>query len=122
MPFIRKLSNTVGTRAFSWAMRRPIRDNQSGYRLVSRRLVEATLRSEEAGFELEVEQIVICLEHGYRLDRVPIRTICGDEGSHIRPLQHTVHFFRVVFATLRRYRPHPRVSRATRSPRRRMPK
>ena len=102
MPFVRKLSNTVGTRAFSWAMRRPIRDNQSGYRLISRRLVESTLQSEEAGFELEVEQIVICLEHGYRLDWVPIRTIYGDEGSHIKPLQHTFHFFRVVFASRRR--------------------
>jgi glycosyltransferase involved in cell wall biosynthesis len=102
MPFSRKLSNTVGTRAFSWAMRRPIRDNQSGYRLISRRLVEATLHSEEAGFELEVEQIVICLEHRYQLDWVPIRTIYGDEGSHIKPLQHVFHFFRVVFASRRR--------------------
>jgi len=102
MPFIRKLSNTVGTRAFSWAMRRRIRDNQSGYRLISRRLVEATLQSEEAGFELEVEQIVICLEHGYQLDWVPIRTIYGDDDSHIKPLQHVVHFFRVVFASRRR--------------------
>jgi glycosyltransferase involved in cell wall biosynthesis len=102
MPFVRKLSNTIGTRAFSWAMRRPIRDNQSGYRLVSRRLVEATLQSEEAGFELEVEQIVICLEQHYKLDWVTIRTIYGDEGSHIKPLQHVYHFFRVVFESRRR--------------------
>ena len=102
MPFIRKMSNTIGTRAFSWAMRRPIRDNQSGYRLVSRRLVEATLQSQEAGFELEVEQIVICLEHHYQLDWVTIRTIYGVEGSHIKPLQHVYHFFRVVFEARRR--------------------
>jgi glycosyltransferase involved in cell wall biosynthesis len=102
MPFVRKLSNTTGTRAFSWAMRVPIRDNQSGYRLVSRRLVEGTLSSKEAGFELEVEQIVICLERHYQLDWVPIRTIYGDEGSHIKPLQHVYHFFRVVFEARRR--------------------
>ena len=102
MPFIRKLSNTVGTLAFSWAMRRPIRDNQSGYRLVSRRLVADTLDSEESGFELEVEQIVICRERGYVLEWVPIRTIYAGEGSHIRPLRHVVHFFRVVFETRRR--------------------
>jgi glycosyltransferase involved in cell wall biosynthesis len=102
MPFIRKLSNTIGTSAFSWAMRRPIRDNQSGYRLISRRLVQATLQSQEAGFELEVEQIVICLEHHYKLDWVTIRTIYGDEGSHIKPLQHVYHFFRVVFEARRR--------------------
>jgi glycosyltransferase involved in cell wall biosynthesis len=102
MPFVRKLSNKTGTRAFSWAMRVPIRDNQSGYRLVSRRLVEATLTSKEAGFELEVEQIVICLEKHYKLDWVPIRTIYGDEGSHIKPVQHVVNFFRVVFEARRR--------------------
>ena len=102
MPFVRRLSNRTGTRAFSWAMRTPIRDNQSGYRLVSRRLVAATLDSKEAGFELEVEQIVICLEKHYNLDWVPIRTIYGDEGSHIKPLQHVYHFFRVVFESRRR--------------------
>jgi glycosyltransferase involved in cell wall biosynthesis len=102
MPFTRKMSNTIGTRAFSWAMRRPIRDNQSGYRLISRRLVEATLHSKEPGFELEVEQIVICLEHHYRLDWVTIRTIYGGEGSHIKPLRHVYHFFRVVLASRRR--------------------
>ncbi|HUF49767.1 MAG TPA: glycosyltransferase family 2 protein [Longimicrobiales bacterium] len=102
MPFIRKLSNRTGSRAFSWAMRTPIRDNQSGYRLVSRRLVEATLESTEAGFELEVEQIVICLERHYALDWVPIRTIYGDEGSHIKPVQHVINFFRVVLEARRR--------------------
>lgn len=102
MPLVRKLSNTTGTRAFSWAMRVPIRDNQSGFRLVSRRLVEATLASKEAGFELEVEQIVICLEKHYKLDWVPIRTIYGDEGSHIKPVHHVVNFFRVVFEARRR--------------------
>ena len=37
MPLVRRISNTLGRRAFSWAMGRPIRDNQSGYRLLSRR-------------------------------------------------------------------------------------
>ena len=47
MPPVRRLSNELGRIAFSWAVGRPIPDNQSGYRLVSRRLAEATLASDE---------------------------------------------------------------------------
>jgi glycosyltransferase involved in cell wall biosynthesis len=104
MPPIRRLSNTVGRWTFSWAMGQPIRDNQSGYRLISRRLLEALLASSETGFEFEVEMIVICIQRGFRLDWVPIRTIYTDEGSHIQPWHHTVNFFRMVWQTRRRTR------------------
>ena len=50
MPLVRRVSNTVGTWTFSWAIGQPIPDNQSGYRLVSRRLMEALLDSSEGGF------------------------------------------------------------------------
>jgi glycosyltransferase involved in cell wall biosynthesis len=108
MPPIRRLSNTVGRWSFSWAMGQPIRDNQSGYRLISRRLLEALLASSETGFEFEVEMIVICIQRGFRLDWVPIRTIYAGEGSHIQPWYHTVNFFRMVWQT----------RRSTRSPKR----
>lgn len=99
MPLIRRLSNTVGGWAFSWAIGQPVRDNQSGYRLVSRRLLEAILASNEAGFEFEVEMIVICVRHDFKLDWVPIRTIYAGETSHIRPWHHTVNFLRMVWQT-----------------------
>jgi len=102
MPLIRRLSNTVGRWAFSWAIGQPIRDNQSGYRLISRRLLEALLTGEERGFEFEVEMIVTCVRHGFTLDWVPIRTIYAGERSHIRSWHHTVNFFRVVWQTRRR--------------------
>ncbi len=101
MPPIRRLANTVGRWSFSWAIGQPILDNQSGYRLISRRLTEAILISGEAGFEFEVEMIVICVRLGFTLDWVPIRTIYADEGSHIRPWHHTVNFFRMVWRTRR---------------------
>ncbi len=104
MPPVRRLANTLGRRAFSWALRQPVRDNQSGYRLIRRRLLKAMLQSGEAGFEFEVEMIVMCVERGYRLEWVPIRTIYRGEGSHIRPLQHLAHFVRIVLQTRRRTR------------------
>ena len=105
MPLVRRVSNSVGRKAFSWAMRQYVADNQSGYRLISRRLMEALLASDEQGFEFEVEMIVICARSGYRLDWVPIRTIYAGESSHIRPLQHATNFARVVLNTRRATRP-----------------
>jgi glycosyltransferase involved in cell wall biosynthesis len=96
MPLVRRMSNTIGRRAFSWAMGRLIRDNQSGYRLLSRRLIEAVLASKERGYEFEMDMIVMSVKRGWPIEGVPIRTIYGEETSNIRPLQHVVHFFRMV--------------------------
>ena len=96
MPLVRRISNTIGGWAFSWAVGRPIPDNQSGYRLLSRRLIERLVDAQESGFEFDVEMITICIRAGYRLDWVPIRTIYAGEGSHIRPLAHLRGFLRVV--------------------------
>ncbi len=99
MPFLRKLANTLGRIIFSWAVRQPVRDNQSGYRLISRRLMEAMIESKESGFEFEVEMVVICLKKQFRLDWVPIRTIYMDQGSHIQPLAHLGNFIRMILKT-----------------------
>ena len=96
MPPMRRLSNELGRRAFSWAVGRPIPDNQSGYRLVSRRLMEATLASDEGGFEFEVEMITTCIRLGGTIAWVPIRTIYAGAPSHIRPLDHLRSFVRIV--------------------------
>lgn len=96
MPLVRRISNTVGRRAFSWAVGRHVPDNQSGYRLLSRRLMEAVLESGERGFEFEMDMIVVGVRRGWPIAGVPIRAIYGEETSNIRPVQHVVHFFRMV--------------------------
>jgi glycosyltransferase involved in cell wall biosynthesis len=96
MPLVRRISNTIGRSAFSWAIGRNVRDNQSGYRLLSRRLIEAVLQSDEHGYEFEMEMILVAVKRGWRIEGVPIRTIYGEEKSNIKPLQHVVHFFRMV--------------------------
>jgi glycosyltransferase involved in cell wall biosynthesis len=96
MPPVRRLSNELGRIAFTWAVGRPIPDNQSGYRLVSRRLAEATLASDEHGFAFEVEQITTCIRMGGTIAWVPIRTIYAGEPSHIRPIAHLREFVRIV--------------------------
>jgi glycosyltransferase involved in cell wall biosynthesis len=96
MPPIRRFTNTVSRLLFSWAMGERIPDNQSGYRLHSRRLVEAARVGEEEGFAFEVEEIALCLGRGWRLAWVPIETIYGTEKSDIRPWTHFISFLRVT--------------------------
>ncbi|MFC2054684.1 glycosyltransferase family 2 protein [Chloroflexota bacterium] len=101
MPLVRRLANTLGTISFSWALGQNIPDNQSGYRLISRRLMNAVLKSEESGFEFEVEMIRICVQWGFTMDWVPISTIYAGEKSHIHPLKHLMEFLRIVLQTRR---------------------
>ena len=104
IPPMRRMANSLGRWSFSWAVGQSIPDNQSGYRLLNRRMMEAVLKSDESGFEFEVEMIVICIQLGYSLDWVPIETIYRDEGSHIHPLRHTLEFTRMVLQTRQRMR------------------
>ena len=104
MPPTRRLANELGRRAMSWAAGRDIPDNQSGYRLLSRRLMAALESSQETGFEFEVEMITTCIRAGFALEWVPIRTIYAGEASHIQPWRHLSSFVRIVRTTRRTVR------------------
>ena len=95
MPVVRRLSNTLGGWIFSAAVGRRVADNQSGYRLIGRRLMTALLDSDEHGFEFEVEMIARCIALDLPMTDVPIRTIYAGEPSHIRPWAHFTSFLRV---------------------------
>lgn len=97
MPFTRRLANGLGTLLLSAAVGRWIPDNQSGYRLVGRRLMSAMLDSREDGFAFEVEMIAVCLREDWPIRWIPVSTIYGDERSHIRPLRHLREFIAVTW-------------------------
>jgi len=96
MPPSRRIANVLGTLALSAAVGHRIPDNQSGYRLIGRRLMNAMLDSREDGFAFEVEMIAVCLREGWPMAWVPIRTIYGDERSHIQPGRHLREFLAVT--------------------------
>ena len=95
MPPVRRVSNTLGGWIFSAAVGRRVADNQSGYRLIGRRLMTALLDSTESGFAFEVEMIARCIALDLPMTEVPIRTIYAGEPSHIRPWSHLTGFLRV---------------------------
>jgi len=101
MPFTRKVANSLGKKVISWALSRDVPDNQSGYRLISKRLMQRMLSSSESGFEFEVEMVAEAIARGYIIAGVPIRTIYADEKSHIRPLQHIKNFFGIALKARR---------------------
>jgi glycosyltransferase involved in cell wall biosynthesis len=110
MPPARRAANWLGTVTLSAALGRWIADNQSGYRLVGRRLMGAMLDSREQGFSFEVEMIAVCLREGWPISWIPVRTIYADERSHIRPGQHVREFLAVTGRARRIARARPKVS------------
>jgi len=114
MPPVRWFTNTVSKKLFSWAVGETIPDNQSGYRLRTRRLAEACLASTEQGFAFEVEEIAICVGRRYRLAWVPIKTIYGTEVSDIKPWSHLLGFMRVTWRARARVRHERREAPAAR--------
>jgi glycosyltransferase involved in cell wall biosynthesis len=96
MPPVRRLANWLGTVVLSGALGHWVPDNQSGYRLIGRRLMTAMAKSDESGFAFEVEMIAVCLREGWPIAWVPIRTIYGDETSHIRAREHLRDFLAVT--------------------------
>jgi glycosyltransferase involved in cell wall biosynthesis len=96
MPPVRRISNSLGGLAFSWAVGRSIPDNQSGFRLIGRSLLEVLVGSSEDGFEFEVEMITTAIRRGDAIAWVPISTIYAGETSHIRPTAHLSNFLRVT--------------------------
>lgn len=102
MPFPRNITNRIGTISFSNAMQQYVPDNQSGYRLHSRRLMEKALQSSEHGFEFEVEIILRCALMDYKISWVDIKTIYNEkQNSKITPLRHAWKFYRLVAKTRR---------------------
>jgi len=102
MPRSNRFGNSNGSRLLSWALRRPITDNQCGYRLLNRKAME-TLRFTSSGFEFEVEMIVQAVIAGLRLAWLPIRTIyVAERRSHFRPIADSVEFLKVIWSARRR--------------------
>jgi len=97
MPFPRLYSNPFGSWLLSLVLGTPIPDNQSGYRLHTRRLLE-TLELRTTGFEMEVEVIVQAVYRGLRIGWVDIRTIYGTgKKSYFHPVQDSARFLGMVW-------------------------
>ncbi len=104
MPWPRWWSTPLGAWLLSLALGQKVTDNQSGYRVMTRRLLEK-LQLSSTGFEMEVEMIAEAVRLGYPIGWVPIRTIYGiDKPSYFHPVKDTLRFLRMVWRIWRRRR------------------
>jgi glycosyltransferase involved in cell wall biosynthesis len=72
---------------------RRIADTQSGYRLHSRRFLEAVVRDVRGGrYETEMEILVKAVREGYRVEVAPIATLyeLGNRSSHFHKLRDPI--------------------------------
>ena len=101
MPFPNRYANLIGTWLLTLALKHRIYDNQCGYRLHTRKLLES-LDLISSGFELEVEVVVRAVCKGFQIGWVPIRTIYGTgKASYFHPFHDTRRFFGMVWNAYR---------------------
>lgn len=97
MPFPRGQSNALGSWMLSRVLAQPIFDNQCGFRLYSKRLLE-TVDLRTQGFELEVEVIVETVAAGLDLAWVDVETIYGTgKTSYFHPVLDSMRFLSTVW-------------------------
>jgi glycosyltransferase involved in cell wall biosynthesis len=112
MPFPRWFTTPFGSRLLSWALGVRVTDNQSGYRLLTRRFLER-VQLTSTGYEMEVEMIWEAVRLGMPIAWVPIRTIYFRERkSGFHPLRDTMRFLRMVWHIWRERRRHEAQRRA----------
>lgn len=112
MPFPNNFANRIGSFLLSLALRQRILDNQSGFRLHTKRLLQS-LDLRATGFELEVELLVMAVCKGFQLDWVDIRTIYGTgKKSYFHPWHDSLRFLKMVGFAYRMRRTSGGVKRA----------
>ncbi len=96
MPAKNQFGNRTGSFLLGLAMGRPVPDNQSGYRLLSRAVL-AQVRPSSTRFEAEVEILLRAQMAGFRLAWIPIKTIYNDKKSHFRAMYDSALFLKMVW-------------------------
>jgi len=93
----RRLANRISSWAISAAAGRPLSDIQTGFRLYTRRLVEA-VGLPEARFDAESAVVVRAARRGFVIATVPVRLGFADgrTTSHFRPLVDALRIARSV--------------------------
>lgn len=99
MPFHRLMSNTITTGLVKARTGAAVTDSQSGYRFITRRVLEQ-VRLSSSGFEAETEFLIKAAAKKFSFGSIPIATIYAGEKSSMTHLRTTVNFIKVL---LRQY-------------------
>ena len=103
MPWLRRWTNRCMSWWLSRAAHQRVPDSQCGFRLM-RRAFLSRCRLTSGHFEIESELILEAARLGVPIQSLPIRTVYGDEHSHIHPLRDTIRFVRMLASYRRAHR------------------
>jgi len=97
MPWLRFWTNKITSRIISSLTGCSMKDTQSGFRLIRRKVLEEVKLS-TSKFDTESELLIKALAKGFKVGSIPIRTIYfEDRRSKIKPLVDTLRFIRLIF-------------------------
>jgi putative flippase GtrA len=100
VPWRSRLGNQVSVQAVRLLVGQHLSDTQTGLRGIPLTFLPYLLRMKSAGYEFELDMLIACRHHAYRVVEVPIATIYldGNRSSHFNPLLDSV---RIYFVLLR---------------------
>ncbi len=99
MPLGRWLSNSMTSLIISVFSDQPIRDSQSGFRLIPIDML-MMLKLKTLRYDFESEMLLKAASLGFAVVPVPISTVYAGSRSHINPPADTVRFVRQVLRSL----------------------
>jgi glycosyltransferase involved in cell wall biosynthesis len=100
MPLHRRLNNWLVSTVGSALCGQHIPDFQSGYRLIKAEVLEA-IRLDTERYETESELLIKAGRLGFRMECLSIRTVYGDEISHVKSLREMWLFTKLLMRSLR---------------------
>lgn len=89
IPFRSRIGNTLATQVMRWIYPGGPSDTQSGFRAFKRGFLEEIVQRLQGGrYETEAYILMMALENGRKIARVPIHSIYldGNSSSHFRPM------------------------------------
>jgi len=99
MPFDRWLTNNLTSIIVSVLGRTKVRDSQSGYRLISAKVLKR-IRLVTKKYDLESELLIKAGKIKFKIDSVVISTIYRGSKSYINPLVDTKRFIKLMWRSL----------------------
>ena len=102
MPRIRYFTNLLTSFLTSLLAGRRIRDSQSGFRWIARKVLEE-LRLEAGRFDIESELLIKAGKKGFRIKEIPITSVYLPDSvkkSKISPLRDTLRFLSLIWRNI----------------------
>ena len=101
MPITRIFANKIASIIVSKISKQYIPDALNGYRLIKRTVLE-NINLKNKRFDIVPEILIKASKKGFKIGYVNVKTIYGNEISHIQPLRDGFMFFKYIFSCLQR--------------------